>query len=120
MLQKPRHGINFGIGQLTRGAPVGHAGGRTEVDQRLEIVAAFFLGNVGGQRLAGGPLAQYAMTAGAALKVNLFRALELYLNHVGLTWCNHALAAIKRRRTALGCKLGFTGAGVALSLAAIL
>src|SRR3546814_4752377 len=71
VLQEARHDVDLLGGQLPRGAPVGHAGRRAEVDQRLEVVGALGTGDVRGQRLAGGALAQHAMAAGAALEEDL-------------------------------------------------
>ena len=68
--------------ELAGRAPVRHAGGRAELDERLQVVGALRLRDVRGQRLAGRALAQHAVAAGAALEVDLLRVLELRARHV--------------------------------------
>ena len=74
----------FGV-QLARGTPVGHAGRRAVGDQRFQILLAAGLGDVRCQRLAGGTLAQHAVTAGTALEVDLPCLLELGIGQVRRT-----------------------------------
>src|SRR5690606_25880363 len=89
------------VGQVTGGTPVRHAGGRTEVDQRLQVFGAAFAGDVRGQRLAGCALAQYTVTACATLEVDLLRAGELGFTDVRCARSDDHLAAFNRARCAL-------------------
>ena len=48
-----------------------------ELDEDLEVFQALLQGEVGGQRLAGGALAQHAVAARAALEEDALGLLEL-------------------------------------------
>ena len=85
--QVARHQVDLALGQLARGAPVRHAGGRAVVDERLQVVVAELAREVGRERLARGALPEHAMAAGAALEVDLVGLRELGLGqarHAGL------------------------------------
>ena len=79
--QVARHQVDILLGQRARGAPVRHPRGRAVGDEALQIVIAVFAGDVGGQRLARGPLAQDAVAAGAAFEIDRGRLLEFLLGH---------------------------------------
>ena len=81
LLDVARHQVHILLAHLTRGLPVGHAGRAAVGDEDLQVVGALAQGDVGRQRLAGGPLAQHAVTAGAALEIDLAGAGELRLGH---------------------------------------
>ena len=108
VLDEARHDVHFLLRQLARLAPARHAGRRTLVDEHLQVLGALLLGDVGGERLAGGALAQHAVAAGAALEVDLLRVLELGLRHVRGAGRHEDLDAFRagRRRRALVLELG--------------
>ena len=81
LLDVARHQVDFGVGELARGAPVRHAGRRAVLDEHLQVLGALGERDVGRQRLAGRALAQHAVAAGAALEVDLPRLVELGLRH---------------------------------------
>src|SRR5690606_34647543 len=118
VLEEARHQVDLGGGELAAGAEVGHAAGRTEVDQRLEVFGAARLGEVGRERLAGGALAQHAVAAGAALEEDLAGLGELDLAHVrgaGGADLRDVGATDGGRRAFVRC-LRLTGAGVHFAL----
>jgi hypothetical protein len=82
--QITRHEIDVVRTNVARRAPVGHAARRAVVDEGVQIVVAEFLGDVGGERLAGGTLAQHAVAAGASFKIDLLGAGEFLSRH-----CRH-------------------------------
>ncbi len=75
--QVARHQVDLGVAEVARGAPVRHAGRRAVGDEGAQVLVAELDGDVRGQRLAGRALAQDAVTPGAALEIDLFRALEV-------------------------------------------
>ena len=60
MLQVSGHHIDFGFAELTGGAPVGHARGRSVGNEVLQIGGAAFAGDVRCQRFTRRTFAQYA------------------------------------------------------------
>ena len=81
VLQVARHHVDFGFVEFARGTPVRHAGGRAVGNEGLQVNTAARAGYIGGERLAGRALAQYAVAAGAAFEVNLLGGLELGDRH---------------------------------------
>jgi hypothetical protein len=80
------HDVHFFLREFARLAPARHAGGGALVDEYLQVFRALLLRDVGSQRLAGGALAQHAVAAGAALEVDLLRAVELGQGHGRCAW----------------------------------
>ena len=81
-----RHQVDLLFRQIARGAPVRHAGGRTIGDEVAQIFEALRLRQVGCQRLAGGALAQHAVTARATLEVDLVRGGEFFRRQFRIAW----------------------------------
>ena len=81
LLDVARHQVDLLRCHLAGGLPVRHAGRRAVGDEHLEVVGTLAERDVGGERLAGGALAQHAVTAGAALEVDLARLVEFRLRH---------------------------------------
>ena len=75
------HQVHGGFVELTRGQPVGHPGGGTVSDKGFEVLGAFVVGQIRGQRLAGCAFAQHTVATGAALKINLTGAGKFLLGH---------------------------------------
>ena len=82
------------LAQLAGAAPVRHAQRGAVGDQRFQVLLAALLGDVRGQRLAGGALAQDAVATGAALEVDLLGLVELAFTHVGGTVGAHHVSGI--------------------------
>ena len=103
VLQKARHDVDVLVRQFAGAAPVRHAGRRAVVDEHLEVVGAARLGDVRGERLAGGALPQHAVAAGAALEVDLLGARELLRGHRRGLRADHVgrFARLDRHRGAL-------------------
>src|SRR5690606_27740465 len=83
-----------------------------------EVLGAARLGHVGGQRLAGGALAQHAVAAGTALEEDLAGLRELVLAHVRCALGADLVdrVAAEHGRRALVGGLGLAGAGVQFAL----
>ena len=72
--------------EVTGRQPVRHAGRGAVTDKRLEVVDTALLGDVRSQRFTSGAFTQYAVTAGAALEVDLLRFLEFCIGQIRRTW----------------------------------
>ena len=116
VLQIARHEIHFLGVELARAAPVRHACRGAEVDEHLEVFRAARLRDVGRERLAGGALAQHAVTARAALEVDALGLLELRRAERRCAGGNHLIARQDLRRRALVLELGIRAARMLLGL----
>ncbi len=81
LLDVARHQIDLLGGHLARGLPVGHPRRRAVGDEHLEVFGTLVEGDIRGQWLAGGALAQHTMAAGTALEINLASLAELGGGH---------------------------------------
>ena len=110
VLDVARHQVHFLLGHFAAGLPVGHAGRRAVGDEDLQVVGALGLGDVRGQRFAGGALAQHAMAAGAALEIDLAGQIEFGLGQgrrLGVGRLVHRLTGQWRRSgLVIGLRLG--------------
>ncbi|MNY07396.1 hypothetical protein D3C86_1401970 [compost metagenome] len=75
------HDVDFTRSQLVGGPEVRHAARRAVGDHVLEVLVAPLAGDVGGEGLAGGALAQDPVAAGAALEEDFLAAIELLVGH---------------------------------------
>ena len=101
VLQVAGHDIDLCIGEVARGAPIGHAGGGAVGDQGFQVVGALFTGDIRGQGFAGGAFAQHAVAAGAAFEVDLRGFVEFHLGHAGAFGVDETPGAFDRAGRAL-------------------
>ena len=93
LLQEARHDVDLFRRHFARRTPVGHAGRRTVGDQRLQVVRALFSRDVRRQRFTCRTLAEYAVAACAAFKIQLRSGGEFSLTQDG-TAGSHDLAGV--------------------------